>query len=63
LPQILAGRYSTQMNAGGGYLSGRCERAEVTGLARYTLDGEMFECDPKRPVVVRVGALLRFALP
>ena len=63
LPQILLGRYSSRMNPQSGYLSGRCERVEVTGLARYTLDGEEFECDPDRAVIVRVGVPLRFVLP
>ncbi len=63
LPQILVGRYSSRMNPRSGYLSGHCERVEITGLARYTLDGEKFECDPGRPVVIRVGSLLRFVRP
>ncbi len=63
LPQMLLGRYSSRMTPQAGYLSGRCERVEVTGLARYVLDGEEFDCDPSRPVVVRVGPSLRFVRP
>jgi diacylglycerol kinase family enzyme len=63
LPQILLGRYCSRMTPQAGYLSGRCERVEVTGLARYVLDGEEFDCDPARAVVIRVGPSLRFVVP
>jgi hypothetical protein len=63
LPRMLLGRYTADMHPRDGFLSGRCEQIEVTGLARYTLDGEKFECDPTRPVTIRVGAPVRFVLP
>lgn len=63
LPQVLLGRYSSRMMPQSGYLSGRCERVEVVGLSRYVLDGEEFDCDPSRPVVIRVGPSLRFVRP
>jgi Diacylglycerol kinase catalytic domain len=60
LPRLLAGRYSKSMNTGSGYLSGRCERVLVTGLAGYSLDGERFDTDPARPVLISPGPRLRF---
>jgi hypothetical protein len=32
----------------------------VTGLAGYVLDGERFDTDPARPVVIGPGPRLRF---
>jgi hypothetical protein len=63
LPRLLTGRYSDFMNADEGYLSGRCERLEITGLAGYTLDGEEFDADPARPLVITAGPRLRFLAP
>lgn len=60
LPRLLTGRFTAAMDAGHGYLSGRCERVEVTGLSGYCLDGEEFDCDPARPVVFTSVAGLRF---
>lgn len=63
LPAVLGGRYSAAMNADAGYLSGRCERLEATGLPGYMLDGEPFDLDPQRPVVISAGPRLRFVRP
>lgn len=63
LPGILLGRFSARMGVAQGYLSGRCERIEVQGLSSYTLDGEKFDTDPARPVVIRKGARLSFLRP
>ena len=63
LPRLLTGRYSASMTADEGYLSGRCERLEITGLAGYTLDGEEFDADPSRPLVITAGPPLRFLTP
>ncbi len=63
LPRLLTGRYSKTMNLDTGYLSGNCERVQVTGLAGYVLDGERFDTDPARPVVITSGARLRFFVP
>ena len=60
LPRLLTGRYSTAMTADKGYLSGRCERVRITGLAGYVLDGERFDTDPARPVEIVPGPVLRF---
>lgn len=60
LPRLLTGRYSMAMNPENGYLSGRCERARIVGLSGYVLDGERFETDPARPVVLSAGPRLRF---
>lgn len=63
LPRLVTGRYSALMNADEGYLSGRCERLEITGLAGYTLDGEEYDADPGRPLVITAGPRLRFLTP
>ena len=60
LPRLLTGRYSKAMNLDNGYLSGNCERVQITGLAGYVLDGERFDTDPARPVVITPGPRLRF---
>ena len=60
LPRLLTGRYSKAMNLDNGYLSGHCERVQIAGLAGYVLDGERFDTDPARPVVVTPGRRLRF---
>ena len=63
LPRLLTGRYSKTMNADNGYLSGSCERVQIDGLDGYVLDGEPFDTDPTRPVVITPGPRLRFLAP
>lgn len=63
LPRLLTGHYTPAMNAGNGYLSGRCERVQVSGLSSYMLDGEPFDTDPTQPVILRAGPRLRFIRP
>ena len=63
LPRLLTGRFSRSMTAANGFLSGGCEVACITGLAHYSLDGEAFDTDPYRPVLVRQGPRLRFYRP
>jgi hypothetical protein len=60
LPRLLTGRYSKAMIPDNGYLSGNCKRVEIAGLCGYVLDGEPFETDPARPVVITPGPRLRF---
>lgn len=60
LPRLLTGRFSRAMTAADGYLSGSCEQAWITGLGGYSLDGEAFDTDPARPVLLRRGPRLRF---
>jgi len=60
LPRLVTGRYSTAMIADNGYLSGNCERVQIAGLSGYVLDGERFDTDPARPVVITPGPRLRF---
>jgi hypothetical protein len=60
LPGILLGRFGPHLNLAQGYLSGRCEAAQVLGMSGYTLDGEEFDADPARPVTIRTGAHMRF---
>lgn len=60
LPRLLTGRFSRSMDLGHGFLSGGCAQAEITGLAGYSLDGEAYDTDPARPVVIRRGPSLRF---
>ena len=63
LPLVAMGRFFAFMNEKRGYLSGRCERIEVLGLRHYALDGEEFDADPLRPVVIRPGVELSFLAP
>lgn len=63
LPRLLTGRYAAAMGPAAGYLSGRCERLEISGLAGYMLDGEPVEADPSRPVLITAGPRLRFLKP
>ena len=63
LPRLLTGRYLPSMSADNGYLSGCCERLQVTGLAGYSLDGEAFDTDPARPITITTGPRLRFLSP
>ena len=63
LPRLVTGRYSAFMNVDEGYLSDRCERLEITGLAGYTLDGEEFDADAARPLVITAGPRPRFLTP
>ena len=63
LPRLLTGRYLGSMGAISGYLSGRCDRLQVSGLAGYSLDGEAFDTDPARPVTITAGPRLRFLIP
>lgn len=60
LPRLLTGRFSGAMTAADGYLSGSCEQARIIGMSGYSLDGEAFDTDPARPVLLRRGPRLRF---
>lgn len=60
LPRLLTGRFSRSMDVAHGFLSGGCEHVEITGLCGYSLDGEAYDTDPARPVVIRRGPSLRF---
>jgi hypothetical protein len=60
LPWIAAGRFTAAMDTAHGYMSGRCAALTVRGLSSYTLDGEEFDADPARPVVLRSGPPLTF---
>lgn len=60
LPRLLTGRFSRSMDVAHGFLSGGSARAEITGLCGYSLDGEAYDTDPARPVVIRRGPSLRF---
>lgn len=63
LPRLLTGRFSPGMTPVHGFLSGGCESVAITGLAGYSLDGEAFDTDTRRPVVIRRGPSLRFFIP
>ncbi|WPB58948.1 diacylglycerol kinase family protein [Xylophilus sp. GOD-11R] len=60
LPRLLSGRFSPDMDASAGYLSGSFAQAEITGLHGYSLDGEAYETDPSATITLRRGANLRF---
>lgn len=63
LPRLLQGRFDAAMRPEQGYLSGRCRRVSIEGLARYTLDGEPFNTDPAVPLILSAGPRLRFLHP
>jgi hypothetical protein len=63
LPWIALGRFTPGMHAGRGYLSGRCDALNVSGLSSYMLDGEAFDADPARPVTIGEGPRLSFLAP
>lgn len=63
LPRILLGRFSRKLNAQRGYLSGRCDQIEVLGMNGYSLDGEDFDTDPARPVLIGTGPQFNFLIP
>ena len=63
LPRMLTGRFSAGMTPSHGYLSGGCDHVRITGLSGYSLDGEAYDTDPGRPVVIRRGPRLRFFIP
>ena len=60
LPRLLTGRFARSMDTAHGFLSGGCAQVEITGLAGYSLDGEAYDTDAARPVVIRRGPALRF---
>ncbi len=63
LPRLVSGRFSGSMSIERGYLSGRCESFTVAGLGAYTLDGQSFDADASRPVVIRTGPRIGFLVP
>jgi hypothetical protein len=63
LPGVFTGRFSDAMRLSHGYMSGRCESAEVLGMSAYSIDGESFTCDPARPVRLSAGVALRVLRP
>jgi hypothetical protein len=63
LPRLFRGKLTQDMNLENGYLSGRCGRVCITGLAGYSLDGEAFEADPAQPLWIRSGPRLRIREP
>ncbi|MDB5998322.1 MAG: diacylglycerol kinase, catalytic region [Rhizobacter sp.] len=60
LPRLLTQKFSKSMDLDNGYLSGACERIQITGLHGYSLDGEEFDADPLRPVTITLGPRMRF---
>jgi hypothetical protein len=51
------------MDIAHGILSGRGERAELTGVTDFALDGELFSADPALPVTLSAGVTLRVLRP
>ncbi|GAB3663668.1 diacylglycerol kinase family protein [Ramlibacter alkalitolerans] len=62
LPRLLTGRFSPAMDPAHGYVSGSFARVEITGVAGYSLDGEAYDADPQRPLILRRGTRLRFVV-
>jgi hypothetical protein len=46
--------------AGGRSRGGRSDALQLRGLSSYTLDGEEFQADPARPVLIRTGPPVAF---
>ena len=63
LPRLLTGRFNEKMSPQNGYLSGRYERVEVTGLGSYCLDGELYTVDPARALWLSGRVNLRVLQP
>jgi hypothetical protein len=63
LPRLLTGHFSAGMTPAHGFLSGSCEVVRIVGLDGYSLDGEAYDTDPGRSVVIRSGPRLRFFIP
>jgi hypothetical protein len=63
LPGMFKGRFGDDMTLRQGYLSGRFESVEVTGVDGYALDGELFTADPVRPLKLSGGIRLRMLRP
>ncbi len=60
LPRMLAGRFSQAMEPAAGYLSGRFERVTLSGISRYSLDGDLFEVDASSSLELRCGPWVEF---
>jgi hypothetical protein len=63
LPGLIGGRLDNNMKTPAGYLSGRVEYVNISGLSGYSLDGEAFATDPSRPVRLCSGMRLRILRP
>lgn len=59
LPAMLRGRFDNTMDRATGFLSGRCDSAELLGVDGYALDGELFTADPAKPLRLEQGIVLR----
>jgi hypothetical protein len=63
LPRLLRGRYHRAMSPTQGYLSGRCDRARLTGLEAVCLDGQEHDYRRDRRLEVLTGPNFRFLQP
>jgi diacylglycerol kinase (ATP) len=63
VPRIARGRYATDMTPVAGYLSGRCDRIEVSGLRTVALDGQELDVDPAYPIIITAGLEFEFLQP
>jgi diacylglycerol kinase (ATP) len=63
VPRIVRGRFTEQMNAAAGYLSGRCEHIEIAGLPSVSLDGQELELDSTMPLSIAAGPEFEFLQP
>ena len=63
LPRLLRGRYHSRMSPAQGYLSGRCDRARISGLERICLDGQEHDYRKDLEVDVLAGPAFRFLHP
>src|SRR5690606_24210241 len=62
-PALVRGRFDADMDVAHGILSGRCGQVELLGVRGYALDGELFDADPARPLMLTAGRTLRVLRP
>ncbi len=63
LLRLVKGRYSQGMAPQTGYLSGRTQRVDLSGLEHISLDGQEHDFDPALPVHVQSGIDFEFLHP
>jgi len=63
LSSVARGKFSPEMNAENGYISGRCNTIMISNIESLTLDGQEFELDKRHPLNISAGPVFRFLRP
>lgn len=63
LLKLALGRFSENMTAENGYISGRCINVVIRNLETLVLDGQEFDLDPSEPLRISAGPIFRFLRP